>query len=312
MRRIKRFVVYFIITMLLLLPFISGCAEVSTNNDMVARVNGQAVTRQEVDEFIRMVYLYMPDLQEIYSSSEQAVMLESEILWLLIESVVLQQELERLSLKPDEVELERHFRQFREDLINFIYETEEKYLDRLHELQLNEEQLKALPRSTMLRELLFQHVSSTVTEEDARTYVQENPFLLEQPASVYAFRILLESEQEALQVRRLLEQGADFVETGEKYSRDGFIELGQISETDIFDPPFIKAAFQLEPGELSQPVKTPQGYYIILITEKEEASTLDFEQVKAYIMAVVQEEYYEEYFHRLLQDSTIETFIGDK
>jgi parvulin-like peptidyl-prolyl isomerase len=160
----------------------------------------------------------------------------------------------------------------------------------------------------MLRELLFQYVSATVTEDDARTYVEENPFLLEQPASVYAYRILLESEQEALQVRRLLEQGADFLETGEKYSLDGFVELGYINETDIFDPLFIKAAFQQQPGELSQPVETPQGYYIILITEKEEASTLDFEQVKGNIMSIVQETKYEEYFHRLLQESTIETF----
>ena len=43
--------------------------------------------------------------------------------------------------------------------------------------------------------------------------MQENPSL-QQPAAVYAYRILLESEQEA-EVLRLLEQGADFVETGE-------------------------------------------------------------------------------------------------
>ncbi len=306
--RIKKVTLYFIITMFLSLLFCSGCAGVTTNDDMVARVNGQVVTRQEVDDFIRTVYLYMPDLQEIYSESEQVVLLEREMLWLIIESRILQQELERLLLKPDEFELERHFRQFREDLINIIYETEEKYLDRLHELQISEEQLKTLSRNTMLPDLLFQHVSSTVTEEDARTYVKQNPFLLEQPASVYAYRILLATEQEALQVRRQLEQGADFVETGEKYSRDGFIELGYINETDIFDPPFINAAFQLEQGELSQPVETPQGYYIILITEKEEASTLEFAQVRDHVMARVQEEFYEEYFHRLLQNSTIETF----
>ncbi len=308
MSRIKRVALYFIITMLLLLPFISGCAGVTTTDDVVARVNGQVVTRQEVDEFVRMVYLYMPDLQEIYSESEQAVLLENEMLWLIIESRILQQELERLSLEPDELELERHFRQLREDLINIVYEKEEKYLDRLHELQLSEEKLKMLSRSTMLPDLLFEHVSSTVTEEDGRTYVQQHPFLLEQPASVYAYRILLATEQEALQVRRLLEQGADFVETGEKYSRDGFIELGYINETDIFDPPFINAAFQLEPEELSQPVETPQGYYIILITEKEEATTLDFEEVKDHVMARVQEEFYEEYFYQLLQNSTIENF----
>ncbi len=303
----KRFNIIYTAILLVMLLLLSGCAGQVTD-DVVARVNGQPVTRQDVDDFIRMVYLYMPDLEEIYSGGANAALLEEEIIWLLIEHKVLKQELDRLSLKPDEGALEDYFQQFREELIRYIYETEGNYLERLQELELNETQLKLIPGSTIMRELLFQHVTAGITEEDAKIYAQENPFLLEQPASVYVYRILLESRQEALEMRRLLEQGANFMEMGKKHSLDGFVELGYIRETDIFDPFFIEAAFQLEPGELSEPVETPQGYYIILVTEKEEALMLDFEQAREGIMAAMQEEYYEEYFYRLLQESKIETF----
>ena len=304
---VKKFTIFYTATLLLMLLLLSGCTGQITD-DVVARVNGQTVTSQDVDDFLRMVYLYMPDLEQIYSEGANTALLEEEIIWLLIEHKVLKQELDRLSLKPDEGELDDHFQQFREELIRYIYETEENYLERLQELELNETQLKLIPGSAIMRELLFQHVTAGMTEEDAKIYAQENPFLLEQSASVYVYRILLESEQEALEVRRLLEQGANFVELGKKYSLDGFVELGYIRETDIFDPFFIEAAFQLEPGELSQPVETPQGYYIILVTEKEEALMLDFEQAREGVMAAMQEEYYEEYFYRVLQESKIEIF----
>lgn len=292
---------------LVLFVSVSSCA-VTPAADVAARVNGRDISAQELDAFIRTVYLCMPDLQDIYSEGEQAELLELEILWMLIEYRVLQQELERLSLEPDEEELELNFLQLREDLISFIYGTEDKYLDRLQELQLDEEELKTFSSSTVMRDLLFQHVCAGVTEGDARAYVQDNPFLLEQPASVYAYRILLASEEEAMEVHSLLEQGADFLETGKEYSLEGFVELGEVKETDIFDPLFIEAAFQLEPGELSWPVETPLGFYIILITDKKEAAMLDFEEVKDDVMSVVQEDHYEKYIYRLLQESKIETF----
>lgn len=307
MARVNVFTLY-ICVVLIFLPFIPfGCAGPAAT-EVVARVNNRDITSEELDEFMRIMYLCMPDLERVYSESGRIAALEEEMLWLLVEYKVLRQELARLSMEVDELEVEPNFQQLREDLITNIYKTEKAYLDRLQELRLAEDQLKTISRSALMRELLFQHVAGSVTEKDVRAYVQENPFLLEQPASAYAYRILLENEEEALRVRSLLEQGADFVETGEKYSNEGFVELGRIEKTDIFDPVFIEAAFALEPGELSPPVKTPQGYYLIKITDKEEAVTLEFEEARDEIMSVVQEEYYEKYFYRLLQNSKIETF----
>ncbi len=303
----KRTPLSLLLVLFLFFPLLGGCSAAPTE-ELVARVNGREVTRQDLNNFMGMVYLYMPDLQELSRQREQAALLEEEILWLLIEYLVLEQETERLSLKVDEAELAEHFRQLREDLILLIYQTEENYLARLQELQLTEEHLLAIPRSAMLRELLYGHVTAEITEADALAYVQENPYILEQEASIYVYRILVDNLQEAREVRDLLEKGADFVETGEKYSLEGYVELGYVKASDRLDPVFMESAFNLEPGEISELVQTAEGYYIIMVTEKNEAATLSFEQVKEEVIYVVKDAYYEAYFHRLLRESDIETF----
>ena len=76
---------------------------------------------------------------------------------MLIEHRILEQEIERLSLELEPQALEQGFQQLRADLIALIYETEEHYLERLRELKLTESQLRLLSRSTLWRELLYQH-----------------------------------------------------------------------------------------------------------------------------------------------------------
>lgn len=59
----------------------------------------------------------------------------------------------------------------------------------------------------------------------------------------------------------------------------GFFGRGRMA------PEFERAAFALKPGQLSEPVKTQFGYHLIKVTEKKEAKTTSFEQVKAQVAA---------------------------
>ena len=44
--------------------------------------------------------------------------------------------------------------------------------------------------------------------------------------------------------------------------------------------PFEEAAFALQVGEISEPVKTDFGYHIIKVTDRQEAKTLSLEESK--------------------------------
>ncbi len=44
--------------------------------------------------------------------------------------------------------------------------------------------------------------------------------------------------------------------------------------------PFSRAAFALKPFEVSEPVKTPFGYHLILVTDRKPGREVTFEAVK--------------------------------
>ena len=44
--------------------------------------------------------------------------------------------------------------------------------------------------------------------------------------------------------------------------------------------PFSRAAFALKPFEISEPVKTPFGYHLILVTDRKPGREVKFEEVK--------------------------------
>jgi len=76
----------------------------------------------------------------------------------------------------------------------------------------------------------------------------------------------------ALRLRDSLLKGADFAELARRYSGDaasaahggelGWIELGKLL------PEYERAAFGLQIGEVSAPVETPMGYYLIQVLDR--------------------------------------------
>jgi peptidyl-prolyl cis-trans isomerase C len=91
------------------------------------------------------------------------------------------------------------------------------------------------------------------------------------------------SEEEALakanQIRQKIAAGEDFAELARTESSDegtlnkggelGFFKHGQMM------PSFEEAAYKLDIGDLSQPVKTPYGYHIIQVEEKKVTRTAE-------------------------------------
>jgi peptidyl-prolyl cis-trans isomerase C len=129
--------------------------------------------------------------------------------------------------------------------------------------------------------------------EDAVKQVAAEP-------EVHARHILVETEDEAKQVEEELKKGADFAELAKKKSKDpGASDGGDLGffTKDQMVPEFSAAAFSLEPGKISDPVKSQFGWHIIKVEEKRNRKPPEFEQVKPQI---------ENYLTRKAQGATVE------
>src|SRR5690606_36379540 len=114
-------------------------------------------------------------------------------------------------------------------------------------------------------------------------YYDENKEMFELPSpEIRASHILVDTEEEAREILSKIRGGADFEELAKMYSKDpgtkdlggdlGFFAKGKMV------PEFEEAAFALNPGEVSDVVKTEYGYHVIKVTGRR--SSLSFEDAK--------------------------------
>jgi len=98
-----------------------------------------------------------------------------------------------------------------------------------------------------------------------------------------------EIKKKAEDVLKQAKKGAKFDELAKKYSEDPGTkdkggDLGWIIQGQTV-PEFEKVAFSLQPGSISDLVKTQYGFHIIKVLEKETAHTKPFDEVKDSIRA---------------------------
>lgn len=152
-----------------------------------------------------------------------------------------------------------------------------------------------------------------------------SPLVVEQ---THARHILIKlneivSEDEAIHrlrsVReRLVNGGADFNEMARQYSEDGTAakggDLGWVNPGDTV-PPFEKAMNELEPGEISEPIRSPFGFHLIQVIERRKQDmTKEAARLKARqeIRARKSEEAYQDWVRELRDRAYVELRLEDR
>jgi peptidyl-prolyl cis-trans isomerase C len=167
-----------------------------------------------------------------------------------------------------------------------------------------------LERNKVLMETLLQDVGAAAVTDDAMHKVYDDAVKQMAPEEeVHARHILVATEDEAKAIEDQLKKGADFATLAKEKSKDpGAAEGGDLGyfTKDQMVPEFADAAFKLDKGQISDPVKTQFGWHIIKVEDKRTKPTPTFDEVKAQITNYVQHKAQAELVENLRKSATIE------
>jgi peptidyl-prolyl cis-trans isomerase C len=168
----------------------------------------------------------------------------------------------------------------------------------------------AFARNRLLMDNLLAVEGKAATTDEAMKKVYDDAAKqISGEQEVHARHILVETEDEAKAVEDELKKGADFAELAKKKSKDpGASDGGDLGffTKDQMVPEFSAVAFALEPGKISDPVKTQFGWHVIKVEEKRSRKAPDFEQVKAQIETYVTRKAQADYVAKLRETAKIE------
>jgi peptidyl-prolyl cis-trans isomerase C len=168
----------------------------------------------------------------------------------------------------------------------------------------------AFARNRLLMDnLLAVEGKAATTDENMKKVYEEAAKQISGEQEVHARHILVETEDQAKKIEDELKKGADFAELAKKESKDPGAsdggDLGFFTKEQMV-PEFSTAAFALEPGKISDPVKTQFGWHIIKVEEKRTRKAPDFEQVKPQIETYVVRKAQADYVAKLRTAAKVE------
>jgi foldase protein PrsA len=255
MKNNKLSIIFGVIVLGLLLMF----ATAFTKTETAASVNGEKITKEELDT--KLTEMYGPDI------------LDS-----LITNKVIEMEAAKKKVKVTGNEIDEELAKLQES-----YGGEEAFAAALEQNQVSMDKIREDIEVYLLAEKMI-GASIDVSEEEMKTYFEENKDSFDQKEQVKASHILVEDEATAKKVKEELDNGKDFAELAKEYSTDtsnadkggdlGYFGKGEMAEE------FENAAFALEISAISEPVKTEFGYHIIKLVDKKAAKTAKFDDQK--------------------------------
>ena len=218
-----------------------------SNQEILATVAGEVITEADVNAFIQN----MPKEQQMYASNPQ---FRQQIVDQLINYRLFSKYAEEMKM-DETAEFEAALNNARKEI--------------LASMAINET-VKAVE----------------VTEEDMKSFYEENSNYFEKGATVSAKHILVKEEDKCQEILEEIIAGKVFEEAAQQYStcpsgqKGG--DLGEFGKGQMVKE-FEEAAFTAEIGQVVGPVKTQFGYHLIKVESKNEATVTPFEEVKEQI-----------------------------
>ncbi len=291
--------------------------------EVVARVNGTAILR---DEFERAVRSAEVRAGQVVPTSLRAAVYD-RVLDRLIVFHLLLQESETRQLVIDDAEVRAEIGRIREG-----FPSEEAFQAQLVEWGTSLEELQAERRRDLrIAKLIDADVSPRIAvgDEAVRAFYDQHPDQFAETEAVRASHILIEAGSDAAPaerdaararaeaIRSEAATGADFAALAREHSDDGATapaggELGFVTRGQTV-PPFEEALFTLQPGEIGPVTESRFGFHVIRADGRRDARVVPFEEAGGGIRRMLVEQARQaltaELVARLRAAGEIETYL---
>ncbi len=255
---------------------------------IAAVVNDEPVLQSDVEE---QLYLFITNNQ-MHPDSAQVDTLRRQILEEMINEKLIVAEARREGITVSDQELARAVDKAVQDAKDRF--GEEGFKQQLAKESMTEDQLRAKYRDDLRRQALMARLreklfpAKPVSQTEAETYFKEHPEKFPQaPPQVRLFVIQIpvvadsvteaSGRAKALDARRRILAGEKFAKLAGEVSEDPGTaksggDLGYFAKGTM-EPALEKAAFSLKIGEVSEPIRSPYGWHLLEVLDRDTLRT---------------------------------------
>ena len=257
--------------------------EVEAGDDVIATVNGEEIFRKELD---KLLGVHKRMNQEVTRD------VKIDVINQLAGRVLFKQFIEGQDIGVSGGEVQGGL-----DKVEYMLKSNPEHSDKSLEeyLETQGSNIGKLKDSIRLSLALGKYLHRRVKAAEKISYFKSNIGVFN-GEKIRASHILIDTtklktaaeletaKQKIEEIKEKIDNGADFAETAREYSACPSAENG--GDMDFFQrgsdvhEELVEAAFSMKVGEISEPVKTKDGYHIIKVTDKVEGRDVKYEEVE--------------------------------
>ena len=238
----------------------------------------------KIDKLVRIAGAnFPPQMAQVY---------KQQMLQRVVDEHLLQEEIERAKIVIKDEDIQKEY-----DSFVARFKNKEQFDMYFKRTGMSEEEMREDIRARLSQQELLD--ASEVSDAEVKKFYDENVDRFREEEEVKARHVLFKlpkdaddkavkaAEKKAMKViKEAKKEGADFGEIAKEYSEGPSAErggdLGMFPRKRMIEA-FSNAAFKLEPGEISEPVRTDFGVHVIKVEERKPEKIKPLDEVKEMI-----------------------------
>jgi parvulin-like peptidyl-prolyl isomerase len=286
-------------------------ATLAAEDRIIAVVNGEAITQRDAEEYLNTLYIQLASQYDLETVSEKIREAQKDVVKNLIENQLIIQEAKQQNIEVDSSLVEQEL-----EYIKSRFDSDEEFEQGMLGRGLSLADIKKkITDKILMREIIEREVRSHifVHPREVTEYYRQNIEKFRIPEQIELDSIFIPFDESNDRARRiankvvaLLKTGEDFEVVQRQYSALkslGLVERASLKK-EIQD-----ALLALDTGDISSPIKTEDGFFILRIKTVFPERLQDLDKVQDAIYEFVFQKKFQERFAQWIDELKERAFI---